>query len=154
MKLPSGFSWENASMEDVPQIKALIDQVTTEFGIQNAYSNFDSTKDFPNSSEGFFGLIKHLDKQIIATFALHRLSDEVVELRKMYLLPLYRSQGIGKWMLHFLIQKAKELGYQKIELQTASVLQAAMALYRKTGFDEVTSSNASPACDRAFELYL
>ena len=72
----------------------------------------------------------------------------------MYLLPAYRSQGLGKWMLHFLLQKAKDLGYEKIVLQTASGLEAAIALYRKMGFDEVTSSNASPQCDRAFAMNL
>lgn len=57
-------------------------------------------------------------------------------------------------MLNFLIQKANSLGYKKIELQTASVLQTAIAMYKKTGFDEVTNSNASSQCDKAFEMYL
>ncbi|MFT5766097.1 MAG: GNAT superfamily N-acetyltransferase [Saprospiraceae bacterium] len=77
-----------------------------------------------------------------------------MEIRKMYLLSQYRSKGIGKWILRFLIRKAKKSGYKKLVLQTASVLHSAIALYHQTGFEEVTTLNACPRCDRAFEMYL
>ena len=70
----------------------------------------------------------------------------------MYLLPKARGNGLGKWMVWFLIEKAKELGFRKIELDTASVLLEAIELYKKMGFKEVEASNDSPRCDRAFEM--
>ena len=76
------------------------------------------------------------------------------EIRKMYLLPKARGKGLGKWMVNFLIERAKELGYQKIELDTASVLIEAIELYKKMGFKEVKACNESPRCDRAFEMLI
>lgn len=156
MNLPEAFTSGIATNQDIPVIRQLVHQVMEEFGILGP--DDQSTRDLEdieaNFKNGYFGLLKDSEQQIIATFALYPLSDTTVELRKMYLLPEHRAKGLGKWMLQSLLQKAKDLGYSKIELQTASVLHAAIALYRKTGFDEVTSSNASPQCDRAFEMSL
>ncbi len=156
MNLPQGFTYEKASNQDIPVIKNLIFKVLEEFGLVPNDPSLDSDLDDIDEhyKNGFFGIIRNPDKQIIGTFALFKLNEDSLELRKMYLLPEFRSKGIGKWMVHFLIQKAKNLGYKKLELQTASALQSAIAMYNKTGFDEVTSSSASPRCDRAFEMYL
>lgn len=156
MKLPDGFTYEEATNEDTSKAKNLIFKILEEFGLSDKESDQDSDLDDleENFKDGFFGLVKSPENQIIATFALYKLNETSIEIRKMYLLSEFRSKGIGKWMLNFLIHKAKQLGYNKIELQTASVLHSAIAMYRKTGFDEVTSSSASPRCDRAFEMYL
>ena len=156
MELISGFSYERAGNAEALEAKLLIFKVLEEFGLQPDDPSLDGDMDDLeyHYHDGFFGILKNPEKEIIGTFALYKLGPKTFEIRKMYLLPEYRSLGLGKWMLNFLIDKARTLGYEKLELKTASVLQAAIALYRKTGFDEVTSSDASPRCDRAFELYL
>ena len=97
-------------------------------------------------------MIKNEAGRYVGTFGLFQLSETTCEIRKMYLLPEARENGLGKWMVNTLLEKAKTLGYQKVELETASVLKEAIGLYRKIGFTEITASNASPRCDRAFEL--
>lgn len=156
MELPIGFSFEEASNQKADQIRALIFKVLEEFGLKPDNPELDGDLDDIefHYKGGFFGVIKNPENKIIATFALYYLRENVLEIRKMYLLPEYRSLGIGKWMLHFLIAKAKSLSTNKLELKTASVLKAAIGLYQKIGFEEVTTSDASPRCDRAFEMYL
>ena len=103
---------------------------------------------------GYFGMIKNEAGRYVGTFGLYQLSETTCEIRKMYLLPEARGKGLGKWMVNTLLEKAKALGYQKVELETASVLKEAIGLYKKIGFKEITASNASPRCDRAFEMEL
>ena len=156
MSLPTGLVHEVANNDQIQPIKELIFQVLEEFGLVPDDPELDGDLDDieKHYQNGYFGIIKNRENDIIATFALFRLSEGVAEIRKMYLLPEYRSLGIGKWMLHYLIEKARELNYNKVELKTASVLTAAIKLYQKTGFEEVTTSDASPRCDRAFQMYL
>jgi len=156
MNLPTGITVEKATNKDIPAIKRLIHGVLTEYKLNSDHTLIGSDLENIEISyaNGFFGLLKTSEDQIIATFALFHLDETSIELQKMYLIPSYRSRGLGKWMLHHLIQKAKDSGYKKLKLQTASVLETAIAIYRKTGFDEVTSPNASSACDRAFEMNL
>ena len=101
---------------------------------------------------GYFGMIKNIAGRYVGTFGLYQLSETTCEIRKMYLLSEARGKGLGKWMVNVLLGKAKELGYQKVELETASVLTEAIGLYKKIGFKEITASNASPRCDKAFEM--
>ena len=103
-----------------------------------------------NYHDGYFGLITNDLNSIIGTFALYKVNDEVGEIRKMYILPEYRNMGIGKWMLYFLISKAQELGFRKVELLTAKPLIEAINLYEKSGFIEIKTSESNPRCDKAF----
>lgn len=101
---------------------------------------------------GYFGMIKNKNGNFEGTFGLYKLSESNCEIRKMYLIPNARGKGIGKWMVNFLIEKAKDLGYKKIELETSSLLPEALHLYQKVGFQEVKTENATIRCDRVFEM--
>lgn len=51
----------------------------------------------------------------------------------------YRHYGIGSALINAVMSKAKEVGYQKIILWTASLLTDAIRHYEKLGFKEVES---------------
>jgi len=154
--LPEGFSFAQAKNENSPIAQKIIFSVLHEYGLGGIDHHTDSDlKDIEKTyTNGYFGLIKNDSGNPVGTFGLFPLNEKSAEIRKMYLLPEARGKGIGKWMVNFLIEKAKELNFQKLELETASVLLEAMELYKKFGFKEVKSSNASPRCDRAFKIDL
>jgi putative acetyltransferase len=54
----------------------------------------------------------------------------------MGLLPEYRAKGIGTRLMQATLAKAKEFGLEKVELHVYSNNNAAIALYRKMGFEE------------------
>lgn len=56
------------------------------------------------------------------------------ELVKMYLLPAARGTGLGNFMLQQCMQKARDLGYQFMYLETMPELTAAVPMYEKNGF--------------------
>jgi ribosomal protein S18 acetylase RimI-like enzyme len=54
----------------------------------------------------------------------------------MGVLEAYRKRGIGRRLAEATIKRARELGFEKIELNVYSSNAAAIALYRKLGFSD------------------
>ncbi|NOI92708.1 GNAT family N-acetyltransferase [Vibrio splendidus] len=65
---------------------------------------------------------------------------EVCELQKMYFLPKTRGKGLAKKLVNMSMEKAKELGYQHMYLETTECLNAAVKLYEKLGFEHLDSA--------------
>jgi len=86
--------------------------------------------------------------------ALAGLDTTTAEIRKMYAHRSIRGMGIGKWMVSFLLDIARDSGYATVELETASSLQAAMHLYEHMGFVEEFSENKTPRCDKLYKIEL
>lgn len=103
---------------------------------------------------GVFHVVLSPDGSIVGCAGLFQLSSAEVELRKMYLLPAARGRGIGKLLLSRLIADARRLGYQRVVLETASVLTEAIELYRSAGFSPISRDHLSPRCDQAWKLSL
>lgn len=94
MTLPEGFKYETATNADFPAIKNLINQVLKEYslGSTNQDADLELIDLEKNYREGYFGLIRSQDNNLIATFALFKLNENIAEIRKMYLLPEFRSK--------------------------------------------------------------
>ncbi len=75
--------------------------------------------------------------------------DRAVELRKMYLLPQARGQGLGRYRLSQLESAIQQRGFNQIWLETASVLKEAVELYEASGY-EPASGVETARCDRIY----
>ena len=56
----------------------------------------------------------------------------------MRVAPEYQGRGFGQAILEVLEQKAKELGYTTLHLDTGVTMVAAQKLYRKNGYQEIS----------------
>lgn len=68
----------------------------------------------------------------------------ICEMKRLYVKPEFRRHKIGRILIEQLLQKAKELGYVVMKLDTLQKLQAAIHLYKKYGFTETTSYYTNP----------
>jgi ribosomal protein S18 acetylase RimI-like enzyme len=57
--------------------------------------------------------------------------------------PEYRDAGVGRRLLEALLARARDAGYERIELDTFSELRAAARLYRDAGFKRVRAERRS-----------
>jgi N-acetylglutamate synthase-like GNAT family acetyltransferase len=73
----------------------------------------------------------------VGTCALIKVNQRVFELAKMAVTDNMQGKGIGQALCKAAIDKAKQLGIQKLELLSNTLLQPALHLYRKLGFLEV-----------------
>lgn len=67
-----------------------------------------------------------------------RLTDaETGELKRMYVAPTVRGQGLGRRLVTALEWEARALGARRLILETGVRQTAAIALYRGTGFEPI-----------------
>jgi ribosomal protein S18 acetylase RimI-like enzyme len=83
-------------------------------------------------------LVGEYQGQVVAMGALKRTSAERAEIKRMRVAPAYQGHGFGQAMLAALEQKAKELGYTTLHLDTGVKMVAAQGLYRKNGYQEIS----------------
>jgi putative acetyltransferase len=77
--------------------------------------------------------------------ALRKLESGICEMKRLYLSPKFRGKGVGKILAEFIIHEARNIGYQKMRLDTIqSNMQEAMALYRQLGFNEIAPYRVNP----------
>ena len=81
---------------------------------------------------GFWVVVK--DDKVVGTFGLERASDDAMELRRMYVDPSARRRGIARRMLQFSEDECRRRKVSRLELSTAEIQQAALALYRDSGY--------------------
>jgi putative acetyltransferase len=90
-------------------------------------------------------------KEIVGTAAYYPIKrgEQAVEIRKMYLLPSVRGKGLGQYLLQQLEAKIVARGFREIWIETASVLQEAIALYQKNDYQPATGVETA-RCDRVY----
>lgn len=84
-----------------------------------------------------------LNDVMVGTGALYCDGDGTFEIAKMAVTSHARGHGVGRLLLEKLIQRFKDLGGQRLVLETNSSLSAAIALYRSAGFVDYTPSKPS-----------
>lgn len=69
--------------------------------------------------------------------ALRPIDDDIVEIRRMYVLRTARKAGVARAVLAHLEEVARGLGFVVLRLETGYRQQPAMALYESAGFKRI-----------------
>jgi putative acetyltransferase len=69
--------------------------------------------------------------------ALHGLSPKIAEVKRMYVRPASRGQGIARRLGERVIAEARLLGYGRVRLGTLTTMLAAQSLYASLGFEPI-----------------
>jgi putative acetyltransferase len=147
-----------ATVADGDAIRAIVTAALAEFGFPVESDGADADlRDAPasyHSRGGVFRVIEDDDGAVVGCGGLYPVDADAVELRKMYFRPEIRGKGMGRKLLDDLVAEAKRRAFARIELETASNLTAAIALYQRSGFVETSAARHSCRCDRTFVLEL
>ncbi len=84
--------------------------------------------------EFYVGII---DGHIVAMGALKRLTDTRAEICRMRVHPDFQRRGLGTRILSRLEERARELGFRTLTLETTAGQVAAIGMYTKAGYVEV-----------------
>ena len=82
-------------------------------------------------------LLGYVDDQLMGIACLKTLTDAIGEVKRMYVRPEARNRGLGHALLNQLLEEARQIGYERVRLDSARFMAAAHQLYRASGFREI-----------------
>jgi len=79
-------------------------------------------------------LVAYDNGEPVGCGAIRRLDGHTAEIKRMYVAPECRGRGVGHKMLDALEAEGRRLGVGRIVLETGTLQDRALALYRSRGF--------------------
>lgn len=141
-------------LSDRSAAAAVIQQVLAEYGLgwqpEGADQDVVEVEKYYQQTGGQFWVVLQ-DKEIVGTAAYYPIArgKAAVEIRKMYLLPTVRGQGLGSHLLGQLEKAIATAGWQQIYLETATVFWEAVRLYESHDYQPTTGVETA-RCDRVY----
>ncbi len=89
-------------------------------------------------NKGGYIFFAKVDDQIAGTFSLIKVEENVYELGKMAVSPKFQGKRIGQKLMQFCIDFCKNQGWSKVILYSNRILENAIHIYRKYGFEEIS----------------
>ncbi|CAD6546527.1 GNAT family N-acetyltransferase [Paraburkholderia sabiae] len=120
-------------------------------GFEEEMQSFEQTYTLPS---GMF-FIAEVNGEVAGCGGLLRHSDDVAEVKRVYVRPAYRGLALGEKIMTRVIDKAKSLGFAKLVLDSVPQTAFAQKLYERMGFTETAPYYANPVPGTRFlELVL
>jgi putative acetyltransferase len=90
------------------------------------------------------------EQQAVGCLALRPINDTICEMKRLYLRAAYRGKGAGRALIDALIGAAREIGYERMRLDTLPSMTKAIAIYRSLGFQEIPPYRVNPVAGASF----
>lgn len=133
--------------EDLEEVKRLFLQYEKSTGVRLCFQGFQEELDhLPGKyrePEGVLLLLKICGKAV-GCCALRPLEEKVCELKRLYITEEHQGQGLSKILMERILKEARVRGYEKIRLDTLSVMKPAIHLYQSYGFEEISAYIYNP----------
>lgn len=106
--------------------------------------------DMPKAGPGELGppggvfLVGYRDGVAVCGGGVKRLPDGACEIKRMYVVPSARGQGLARVLLHALEDAARALGYRIVRLDTGPRQPHAQRLYEAEGYRSIPNFNDNP----------
>ena len=145
-------SVRKAKADNIEQIKEILFSSLEEYKIvaQDNYSVSDiDSIILENNSNRVFVLQRNIS--VIGFIVLQPITNECIDLKRLYLTSSERGRGLGAYLLNYAIHFAHKNKYRSIRLETTSKFEEAVSLYKKNGFMVLNGIEKAPGHDLLFE---
>jgi putative acetyltransferase len=144
---------------DAPAVVEHVRCVLAEFGIEFGVGadSDDELRDLPDSYAsrgGAFWVLTDDAGVLLGTIGVMPLSERSFELRKMYLAPYARGQGLGAALFDAALVFVRDRGASELVLDTVDRMHDAIAFYERRGFVRDDRHITAPRCNRGYVLKL
>jgi GNAT superfamily N-acetyltransferase len=126
-------------------LASFVDEIASQLpGGFDPSRSVSATPDELTPPAGDFLVVFDSDGDGVGCGGLKDLGSQVFEIKRMWIAPSHRGRGYARALLVALEERARELGALEIRLDTSAELDAAVALYRRSGYVEVAAYNDNP----------
>jgi GNAT superfamily N-acetyltransferase len=136
------------SSAQIEQARELFLEYARSLGFSLCFQNFDQElAHLPGDYSPPHGrlLLAEFEGKLAGCVALHKLENEICEMKRLYLRPQFRGKGLGRALANRIIAEARHIGYSRLRLDTVeSAMQDAVAMYLKLGFRKIDPYCANP----------
>jgi ribosomal protein S18 acetylase RimI-like enzyme len=66
------------------------------------------------------------------------------EVKRLYLRPQFRGQGLGRRLLEAVVERAMAVPYDCLYADTLPIMMEALSLYERAGFERVEAYSTTP----------
>ena len=145
-----GFTLELINAPDHPQLPALRElllEYQRWLGIDLCFQDFErEMQELPGAYAPPAGrlYLAWVGEQLSGCIALRPHDTQSGEMKRLYLRPEFRGHSLGRILAERIIADAREIGYQRILLDTLPMMQSAQAMYAKLGFREAQAYVYNP----------
>jgi ribosomal protein S18 acetylase RimI-like enzyme len=145
-------------MRELEQIRDLFIDYSNSLGFDLSFQNFQKElNELPGDYSPPSGrlLLGFHDSNPAGCVALRRISEEICEMKRLFVRPQCRGLGLGRALAMKVIEDACEIGYRRMRLDIVPTMQTAIALYFSLGFKEIEPYRYNPIKGAKFmELHL
>ena len=137
----------------LPALRELLIDYQRHIGVDLCFQAFDQEMALlpgsyaPPDGRLYVALIQG---EVAGCVALRRHDAQSAEMKRLFVRPAFHGQGLGKLLAQRVVQDARQIGYQRILLDTLPSMQAAQAMYARMGFVETDAYVHNPVAGVRF----
>ena len=144
--------------ESVEQIRKLFLEYASSLDFKLCFQDFDKELaslpgEYAHPNGRLYLAFERSDP--VGCVGLRKLEEDACEMKRLYVKPNHRREGIGRALAELVIGDARNIGYSKMRLDTVAAMISAITLYRSLGFKEIPPYRHNPIASAIyFELNL
>ncbi len=139
--------------EQVQIVRSLFEEYARGLNISLCFQNFSQElAELPGGYAPPAGrlLLACVSDQVAGCVGVRSIEPCICEMKRLYVPPHFRGEGIGKRLASAAVREARQAGYKIMRLDTLDSMKPAVNLYRKLGFRPIDPYYHNPLTGVAF----
>lgn len=125
---------------NLDEVRGLFEQYAQLRGVEFEAKNFETEMaGLPEPytpADGGRLLLATYEGEAAGCVGMKKLDAKTCEVKRLYVPPQYRGNGIGKMLVNAALEMARELGYKKVMADTDLTMRVAMLIFDEHGFKQ------------------
>ena len=132
---------------EIEDARSIFKEYQSSVGVDLCFQDFEQElKQLPGEYSEPRGciLLALVESKLAGCVALRPLSSDICEMKRMYVRPSFRGQGLGRILAQDIIAEARKRRYRKMRLDSLSSMREALSLYESLGFVQIDAYRLNP----------